>query len=349
MRAGALLPVLVLGAGVGCSRPNPGFEVALKPDTTGSVGDSSSSSSEAPTTTEVTAAPMTTTGETTSAVDPSTTTETSSTSASETSSESSSTGDVEVVWPMDCEERVTTPAGTAIADTFLVNSVDLDMKCLDDDNAPGECMDQALGKVPTFQVFYTDDGSPQQEHLAGLFAARFGPPEAVYMGEEVPPGAILGVVVTVWMARAESNKPIGTTQFRVYRMPEAELRWEEGSNTKLSPCKTGAASFRCQSCLVDPEMPGSCDVYWSTPEPKLPFVRADEPLMKVDLKDPGMGMNGDVVIPVEQDWEWLFADGVLLVPEVLTNQRVVVRAREYEDEMARPTISVVHCPYEAKN
>lgn len=333
--------VVVLGAGAACSRPNPGFEVALRPD----VGSSSESSSGAPTTTEP--PPMSTSGDSSGALTVTSGDETTGTSTSTTGGESSSTGTVEVHWPTDCPEPVRTPLGLAVADTFFLNRPgdDPDPMCF---SKPGKCANQALGQVPVFTVYYADggDGTPVDQDGGGLFAVRFEEQTPLFEGlHEVPEDAFLGVEVTVQVARSPSNDKLWEPiNFRVYRMPNAEEAWLEGDNTILGACDKGEATFRCQGCGTDPEF--TCAPGWlSGPAPYEKGVGKElEVLLE---KDPTL-MGGDLVIPFMADWEWLFDDGLLLVPGPLEliKDVIEVRAREYEEGQAGPFIDVVHCPPE---
>jgi len=339
--SGLIALVVVLGAGAGCSRPNPGFEVALRPD----VGSSSESSSGTPTTTEPPV--MSTSGDSSGALTVTSGDESTSTSSSSSGGESSSTGTVELHWPLDCPEPVRTPLGLASADTFFLNKPGDDPQpmCF---SKPGKCANQALGLVPVFTVYYSDggDGTPVAEDAGGLFAVRFAEQTPLFDGQyEVPSDAFLGVEVTVQVARSPNNlqewEPIN---FRVYRMPNADEPWLEGDNTILGACDKGEATFRCQGCGTDPEI--ACSPGWlSGPAP---YEKGVGKQLEVILEKDPTHVGGDLVIPFMSDWEWLFDDGLLLVPGPLelVQDVIEVRAREYEEGQAGPFIDVVHCPPE---
>ena len=339
---GAVLPVLVvvLGAGAGCGRPNPGFGVAPEPESGSTSGGSTGGSTSG--------APVVTTGgESTGELTGSTSV---GSTSGESTSEGGSTGAVEVVWPTDCaeRERVRTRAGKAAADTFLLNLPEGGGECFGVDQ---DCADVSLGKMPTYAVYYTDSGdqvTPDQE-FGGVFAARFaGPLSPVYGDEElpVPEDAFLGVEVSVTVARSPNNlKEWEPVEFRVFRMGEGDSLWEEGNNSVLAACGAGEPSFHCQGCGGDLEMPWQCATPWVDPM-GLPFVKEMQAAAVQLTEDPGAG--AELVISLEQDWEWLLQDGFVLVPgpKELMLETVEVRAREYEMGAAGPFIAVVHCPPE---
>jgi len=344
----------VLGAGGGCSRPNPGFEVAVHTSTTGSLDDSSSG---APTTA---LPPMTTTGETTGAVTVTTGDESTSTSSSSSSSSSSGDGSSgesstgEVPWPVDCgvDERVKTLAGHATADTFFVNLVAGDNNCLGNMGV-GKCPDQSLGAVPTFKVFHVGADDPAGD-FAGLFAVRFGLGKPVHDGLEVPPEAFLGVEVTLRLGRGEDVElALPPMSFDIYQMPPVDVQqrpmdmpWNEGDNAVMKVCGLDEASYNCKRCDESMQEQAVCLTPWPNDFPWQPGVGL---VMTAEFAGV-MAPEGDLqfLIPgVIDEWDWLFAEGLLLVPQNLDvmPKPVEVRAREYADEMARPFIKVVHCPF----
>lgn len=290
---------------------------------------------------------MSTSGDSSGALTVTSGDETTSTSTSTTGGESSSsTGAVELHWPLDCRDPVRTPLGKALADTFFLNQPgdDPEPECF---NKPGKCANQALGLVPVFTVYYSDQGdSPVEQDLGGLFAVRFAEETPLYDEMyEVPKEAFLGVEVTVQVARSPNNlQAWAPINFRVYRMPNADEWWEEGDNTVLGACDKGEATFRCQSCGADPEI--ACSPGWlSGPAPYEKGVGKE---LEVLLAEDPTHMGSDLVIPLATDWAWLFDDGLLLVPgpvELVENV-IEVRAREYEEGQAGPFVHVVHCPPE---
>lgn len=336
--------IVVLGAGVGCSRPNPGFGVAP----VGTIGGVEESSAGEPTT--MGPAPETTTGETTGGVVMWTTTgESTSTSTTtgglESSEGSSSTGEP-LVWPMDCDEPIETPAGVAVADTWFLNDfLSMDTKkCLGGD---GECLYQALGAVPSFPVFYVGSGDPEGDFL-GLFAARFAGLKPMYLGQEVPPEAFVGAVVTLRMARGTGND-VGwpDTKFDVYALPGEGEPWDEGDNEVMAKCGPGDASYGCKRCDVNMSEQWLCAEDWPDTYPFKPGVnkKLSEVLAASTNEEEDLVLRFDGAL---EKWEWLIGDGLLLVPNEmnLSFGWIDVRAKEFAGGAAGPFISVLHCPFE---
>ncbi len=239
---------------------------------------------------------------------------------------------------------MTTRAGHAAADTWFLNFYGEGDQCL---GMPGgKCLEQSLGAVPTFPVFYGGDGDPIVDFL-GVYALRFEELTPVHDGLPVPPEAFLGAVVTLRLARVTGNDdgwPL--TNFDVYRMAPTAMPWSEGDNEVMKTCGLGEASYSCKSCGENMQEPWTCNEPW--PESMFPFVKNDmNKVLTVEFAKT-MKTEEDLALPFKgpiADWDWLLGSGMLLAPQELAETEIEVRAREYAEEAVRTFISVVHCPF----
>lgn len=337
--------LLVIPAGMACSRPNPGFEYEAPVPVTTDGGEvtTAPTSGEPPLNTTTTSGGETT--HTALTTEMSTTTTSGDPASSSEGGESSSTGSVMVEWPTDCKEadRVVSGRVAAAADTFLLHEIYFNMNQMCAFGGPLHCENIDLGATDFFEVAFENSANMNPaDDLASVYAARFPKPEPEYMGYAVEPEGWLKVRVVFHVVHQfDDPNEWSAVAFDIYRFAAGDV-WQEGAGFGPTPCLKPGASFRCRTCPAE-EADGECVEAWSGGAPFVEGVNVMAAGVKL-FADPGEGEDVTLEFPGDQ-WGWLAEEGMLVVPQSPVPQNVLeIKAKDYDDGALGPFIEVVHCP-----
>lgn len=349
LRTAARTVVLVTLTGVapGCGYDNPGFKLK----------DSDPDSDSAAQTTNVSGVTMMTTTETSpTSTSTSTTSEPMTTqgpgvSGSETSGSSvdpttetpdTTTGKPQFEWPpCEIDETVPGPALPAVADTFLVHTGGQSSACFELENT--DCKEQDFSGVKFLEVSYqSSDSEKQTDDFTSIFAVRFdAPPHPEVEGVMVPDMSVIGVRVTLHMARPVMPKVWTPPTFKVFPFHPDDA-WQEGNaGDKQEACVTPGTSYHCRVCATKDVCVGAT---WSYNGYAYNNLEETTEELLVTLADAPKGEG----VPVKFDFpvaavDFLTKNGMLLIPDYVTESMIGVNTKESSNP---PIIEFLYCPPE---
>ena len=346
--------VTLTGAAPGCGYDNPGFKLKESDPVT---------STDEPTTnvsgvTAVTSEPSTTTAIPTTSTTESMTTQGPGVSGSETSTtdvdpttsttETTTGGGGSWFFPVDCgEAAIPTPWADPAADTYFVNEAPQGVTCsFLPEGTMTQCRDLQFGETEEFPLFLTDGGVNFTDDYMSVFAVRFAPPAFIHEDmngmTQIDPKYFVDVEVKFNVFHEDQNLLWSETTLEAHK-GELDDLWVEHKGFDFTPCKSPAASFRCQRCPLGGGE-GDCAEDWSKPHQPMSGT------MKVHsfsvIKEPDAAMGTELVIKdlSKNDLGWLTTKGLMLFPVVDTPLGMLeVKSKELLDPKYRPGLRARYC------
>ena len=158
----------------------------------------------------------------------------------------------------------------------------------------------------------------------------------------VPDLSVVGVRVTLHMARPSEPAPWVLPTFKVFPFHPNDA-WQEGNGgNEMEPCVSPGASFHCRECATEGVCAGAGWTYGAGYAYEV-FDKAVPELALALTEDP----KGEVK-PVAFDFpigaiEFLTKNGMLLIPDYVKESMIGVNTKESSNP---PIIEFLYCPPE---